>query len=192
MRAYPLTSEELVDDLVSEVDQIAAAVRERFGALSREQLAWHPGPKHWGVGHCLVHIARTNELYRATLADTLRTARSEGRTATGPLVGRWFGRWFTRAMAPGGGIKVRTKDVLRPRYAAVQEGALEMFLAEQVRFRSLVIEARGLDLDSARLVSPVSGLVRLSASDVLRALVAHEWRHLAQAERVLAEEGFPR
>jgi len=192
MRAYPLTSEELVDDLLAQIDEVTAAVRERFGALSHEQLAWRPRPERWGVGHCLVHLARTSELYRGPLAEALRAARSEGKTARGPLKGGLFGRWFTRAMAPGGGLKVKTKDPLRPRYVTIQEGGLEMFFAEQARFRDAVGEARGLDLDAVRIVSPVSSIVRLCAGDALRALVAHEWRHLAQAERVLASEGFPR
>jgi len=190
MRAYPLTSEELVDDLISQVDEITASARTRFGALSRDQLAWHTGRGRWGIGHCLVHLARTNEVYRGPLSEALRAARSEGRTAAGLLKGRWFGRRFTRAMGPGG-MKMWTKESLRPRYATIQAAALETFLAEQVRFRDLLAEARGLDLDATRVVSPVSRVVRLSVGDALRALVAHEWRHLAQAERVLAGEGFP-
>ncbi len=192
MRAYPLTSEELVDDLLAQVDDVTAVVRDRFGALSGDQLAWRPGRERWGVGHCLVHLARTSERYRSTLTEPLRRARSEGMTATAPLRGRWFGRWFTRAMAPGRGLGLRTHETLRPRYATVQAAGLETFFAEQHRFRSLVADARGLDLDAIRVVSPIAKWVRLCGGDALRALVAHEWRHLAQAERVLAEAGFPR
>lgn len=191
MRPYPLTSEELVDDLASELREIIETVQKGFGTLSRDQLAWHAGRGRWGVGHCLVHVARTNELYRGPLSEALRTAKAEGRTARGPLRGRWFGRLFTRAMGPGG-PKVRTKDFLKPRYAVIQAAALETFLAEQIRFEGILADARGLDLDAVRVVSPVSGWIRLGVGDAMRALVAHERRHLAQAERVLAMEGFPR
>lgn len=190
MRPYPMSTDELVDDVIADLDRVNATVRARFGTLSSEQLRWQPSPKRWGVGHCLAHLTRTNELYRETLSGALRA----GGSARGAerLHGRWFGRLFTRSLAPGGGGKVRTPEALRPRQGSVEGPVLETFLAEQHRLRALADEARGMDLDALRIASPVASWVKLTAGDALRAVAAHELRHLAQAERVLEDERFPR
>jgi len=83
-------------------------------------------------------------------------------------------------------------EVIRPREGAVETGALETFLAEQHRLRALVEEARGRDLDGIRMRSPLASWVKLTAGDALRVMVAHELRHLAQAERVADQAAFPR
>ena len=187
MRPYPLASAELVDDVLATWDRVTETVKARFGGLSADALGWQPGPRAWGVGHCLVHLARTNELYRGALTPALRPrAPSED----GPLRGRWFGRLFTRMVGPGG-IKVKSPEILRPRQRIVDASSLETFLAEQHRCRGLFDEGRGLDLDNLRVLSPVASWVKLTAGDAFRVMVAHEERHLAQAVRVASNPDFP-
>ncbi|MDP2956341.1 MAG: DinB family protein [Longimicrobiales bacterium] len=192
MRPYPLRPEELVDDVLSELDAVTERVRVRFGGLSREQLAWQPSPNRWGVGHCLAHLARTNEAYRGALSGALRAGRESGALAAGPLRGRWTGRLFTRMVGPGSGVSMKSPGVFLPIQETVAEAALDAFLAEQHLIRAVAEEGRGLDLDALFVVSPASSVVRLTAGDALRALAAHELRHLSQAEHVMATPGFPR
>jgi hypothetical protein len=187
---YPIAVDTFIDGIQGEVDAISQGVRDHFGALAAEQLAWRPDPERWGIGHCLVHLARINELYRERLTPALRRARARGFTARAPLRGSWVGRWFARAVGPGGRA-VRTPPAFRPRGETVEGSALETFFGEQVRLQTLLDSARGLDLDRVRVTSPATRLIRLHACDVFRVLVEHEKRHVAQAERVLASPGFP-
>jgi hypothetical protein len=66
------------------------------------------------------------------------------------------------------------------------------FLEQQDRILNLLEKATGRPLDEARVPSPAFRLFRLRISDGLRAMVAHQWRHLAQAERVMGHPDFPR
>jgi hypothetical protein len=188
---YPLACDALLDDVGQELDAITDRVRERFGGLNSEQLVWQADEDRWGVGHCLVHLARLNELYRIRLGPALKEARARGREGPRPLRGSWFGRWFTSAVGPEAKRRVQTPPIFRPRQEVVVDAPLESFLAEQIRLRSLVEEARGLDLDRIRVTSPVSPLLRFKVSDAFRILVEHERRHLDQADAVMVTEGFP-
>lgn len=190
MRAYPLTSEELVDDVVATLDRVTDTVRERFASLADRQIDWQPTPRSWGVGQCLAHLARISAVYRPPIQEALRRVGSGGARAGGALRGTWPGRAFTRLNGPGG-MKVRTPSLLRPPREAAGEDPRKAFLAEQGRLRALALEARGVDLDRARLVSPLSSLVRLTVGDALRVLATHELRHLGQAERVRSHPDFP-
>lgn len=192
MRPYPLNGEELLDDVGRELEALTDGVRMRFGGLTSEQLVWQPGPERWGVGQCLVHLVRLNELYRPRMAAALELGRTRGWKAGGPLRGSWFGRWFTAAVGPGGGKRVRTPPLFRPRKELVTQAPVASFIEEQRRLRGLVEEARGLDLDRIRVVSPASSFLRFRVGDAFRILVEHEKRHMLQAEAVVGAEGFPR
>jgi hypothetical protein len=187
---YPIAVDTLVNGIQAEVDAVSQHVRDRFGALTSAQLAWQPGPEQWGIGHCLVHVARINELYRERLAPALASARTRGLVARAPLKGSWMGRWFARAVGPAGRA-VKTPPLFRPRRETVEGAALETFFDEQVRLQSLLDDARGLDLDRVRVTSPATPLLRFHACDAFRILVEHEKRHVAQADRVLASPRFP-
>lgn len=191
LRRYPLRSTELVDDVVAGLDAVSAAVERSFGALSAAQVAWQPSPEAWGVGHCLVHLARSAEVYRKGLERAQREAGAGADPLADPVLrGRWFGRLFTRTVGPGG-LRVKAPSVLRPRPEVVEAGSREAFASEQRRLRDFVLAVRGADLDALMVRSPIASWVRLTVGDALRVVVAHEWRHLAQAERVLAAPGFP-
>jgi len=190
MLAYPLTSEELVDDVLADLDRVTEAVRARFVPLAPAQLAWQPDARSWGVGHCLVHLSAFAALYDPPLTAALARTRARGSAPRGPLRGTWFGRWFTRVNGPRG-MRVRTLPALQPRPEAVADGSKASFLADQERLRDVALQARGLDLDAVRLASPLFSWIRLTVGDALRTLAAHELRHLAQAERVRSDARFP-
>ena len=51
---------------------------------------------------------------------------------------------------------------------------------------------RSRDLSTVVVTSAVAPMAFYSALDAFKILVAHERRHLGQAERVMTSEGFPR
>ncbi|HSM61926.1 MAG TPA: DinB family protein [Longimicrobiales bacterium] len=191
MRPYPLDVDALLDDVAGELDGLTVEVRARFGHLDATRMAWRPGPGRWGVGHCLVHVARINELYRARLEPALEAAPGRGRLARRPLRGSWSGRRFTQFVGPAPKRPVRTLALFEPRDEVAEGSAMEAFLGEQSRLRAVLDAARGLDLDRVRISSPATRLLRFPAGDVLRFLTAHERRHVDQALRVLDAPGFP-
>lgn len=191
MRPYPLTSEELVDDVLAGEASLAVEVRERFRPLSDAQLAWRPAADRWGVADCLVHLTRTNELYRGALHAAVDAGDAISGTPGARLRGRWFGRWFTGAVGPRVRVKVKAPAAIRPGSAPAAEGAVERFLAEQERFQELAWELRGLDLDRLSVRSPVAGWIRFSAGDALRIVVEHDKRHVKQAVTAMESPSFP-
>lgn len=189
MRPYPLSAAALVDDIVTHLNQVEATVEKRFSSLSDEQLAWRPQEKRWGVGHCLVHLARTNELYREALVQAFRNGPKGG--GEDALTGRITGRLFTWLVGPSVPVKVRAPDVIKPRQRTVSTGAVEAFLVEQHRLKGVAEEGASLDLDAVVVRSPIASWMKLTGGDALRVVVAHELRHLKQAEAVLDDGRFP-
>jgi hypothetical protein len=193
----------LLRALREEVREIGARAEERFGALDEAQLAWAPGKRRWGVGQCLEHLLLTNGYYLERLEGAADALGGSVREPGVAVLEGWLGRWLVRCVGPDSRWPLPAPRFLHPRRTAELEAAdrsppggaravVADFLSQQNEILRLLRKAEDLPMDRTRISSPATRLVRLRASDALRMVVAHEWRHLAQAERVLEHPDFPR
>ena len=176
--------------LVAEIRDIAADADRLFGQLSTDQLAWSPGPGRWSVAQCLEHLIRIDRAYWPVFA------RIEAGSYRSPLVCRLFlpGLWgalILKAVEPGTTMKARTSRPLDPASADVGGDVLRRFAAHEKELGAhmeAIDRAGGAD---AVIASPLLNAIGYRVLDALRILVAHQRRHLAQAQRVMAEASFP-
>ena len=68
---------------------------------------------------------------------------------------------------------------------------LDRYSKSNRRLLELLHEADGLDVSRAKMVSPLAKWLKLRIGAAFAILAAHERRHLWQAGRVVAAEGFP-
>jgi hypothetical protein len=194
MDTAPTSAESFIETASREVRKAQDVARGRFGELTPGQLAWSPEPeKKWSVGQCLEHLLKTNHLYLKAMVPAAATLSRNGDPSEIPIRGGAFGRWFTRIVGPGS--RLPAPGTFRVRQAQDPEAltdVVDRFAAQQDRVLQFLDEAAGRPLDDVRIASPASGLIRFRLSDGIRAMIAHVWRHLAQAERVLDHPSFPR
>ena len=200
----PQDSDTFVGALAKEVRAIQDVVRGRFGELTPEQLAWAPEAGKWGVGLCLEHLSKTNHLYLKQMEPAVESLEPVSDPERLVIRGNAFGRWFTRFVGPGSRWKLPAPGTFRPsKEKSGGEGSstppvrtladvVPRFLAQHDRILALLEKAEGRPLDEARISSPASRLIRFRLSDGMRAMIAHDWRHVGQAERVLDHPDFPR
>ena len=196
-------SDTFVGALVKEVRAIQDVVRGRFGELTPEQLAWSPEAGRWGVGLCLEHLLKTNHLYLKQMEPAVEALEPVSDPEKLVIRGNAFGRWFTRFVGPHSRWKLPAPGTFRPsKKKSGEEGSsasptrtlddvVPRFLAQHDRILALLEKAEGRPLDEARISSPATRLIRFRLSDGIRAMVAHDRRHLGQAERVLDHPDFP-
>lgn len=101
----------------------------------------------------------------------------------------WIGRQIIRGAGPSGNVPV-------PKGAAPRSGALppqvvETAFGQAQRFRALVQALDGKAVESARVQSPLSRLIRYSVADALAIISAHSERHLLQIEAIRHHPEFP-
>ena len=174
--------------LRARLDAIDAATRALVGALPAAERLRRPAPERWGVADCYGHLVATGAAYyprvaAALAADPPPTPERAAVLRAAPYRPTWFGRWFVRAAGPGG-RPIRSPRAFVPPPA--QADAPERFLTQQTELRALLAAADGRDLRAVRVRSPVSPLLTLRLGECLAMLVAHEERHVGQAERVRA------
>jgi hypothetical protein len=178
--------------LQAEADAVASTAETLFGSLTAAQLNWKPDVRQWSVGQCLDHLIQSSHLMHRPLDEVIAgTKRSRWLERVPGLAGLW-GRIMVRAVAPQGKRRLRASVRATPSVSAIDPGVVRRFTALQ---RGTVDRMRRLasrDPEHVVITSPILGIVVYSALDACRVIVAHEHRHFAQAQRVMAAPGFPR
>jgi hypothetical protein len=174
--------------LLQEIDDADARAKRLASGLTTAQLNWKPSPQEWSVGQCLDHLCVANDVYLASIA---RSFEGRPRAVVSDISPGWFGRWFIRSYIEPSPV---TKRGRAPRKivpaSAVDASILDRFLATNQTLRDHVRRASQYDVNRIRFKNPFVAGIRFTVGTGFEILVRHQRRHLLQAERIAAREGF--
>jgi hypothetical protein len=186
--------EALPPDLQSLADELSALdadARELAAGLDEARGSWQPdGGRGWSVAQCLDHLAVANAAYLEPIEAALRSARERGRWRRGPVAPGACAALFIRSLEPPVRWRVPNPRSITPAPAPPLPEALSGFLRSQEGVRGALRSAAGLDL-SVRFVNPFVPSLRFRVRAGFSIIAAHGRRHVWQARRVLAADGFP-
>jgi hypothetical protein len=191
MTTTAITAREHLAALERGVDAVSDAVTRLVRPLDDAQLLWRPTPERWGVADCFEHLIAVGAAYHPRVRAAIDAHRRAGRgaSADAPYRPTLFGRWFVRGAGPDAAVRIRARGPFIPPPAAAS--APRRFLAQQPELRTLIADARGADLRAIKIHAPLNRLLTLRLGECLEMLVAHQWRHVKQAQRVAADAAFP-
>jgi len=177
-------------DIVSLEEALNAASEDSrvlAADLTEEEGIRRPAPESWSIAECMDHLAVTNRVYLAAMQSAAARARSKGRLRRGPATPGWFGSWFARQLEPPlkPGRKMPAPQKSRPRQNPSLADAYASFLAEQQRVHGFLQANADLDLTGVRFANPFVPGLRFSLASGLNIILAHERRHLWQAQQIL-------
>lgn len=170
--------------LENQVDAQCERTIQHFQALSEAQLTSAPTEGGWSVADCLWHLNSYSEYYLPAIRKAIQQAGNDRFTTFSPS---WFGAWFTKMMQPGKG---RFKAMTKHRPPAHLSGAEEVarFLQHQEELLDLLRQSDRLNLNTIKVPISIAAWFKLPLGDVFEFLIAHQERHLQQAERVISAQ----
>jgi DinB superfamily len=179
--------------LVDSLDRVDAAVTRLTADLSDAQFNWQPHEgRAWSIGQCLDHLRVSSAVYVPPMAEAAAQARTRGLTRRDPIrPGGWPSKWFVSMMGPQPRVKLKAPGRIVPGATFTRREAVAAFLATQARVREFVQQTADLDLNAVRFANPFITGIRFTVATGLLVIEAHNRRHLWQAERVAAADGFP-
>ncbi len=177
--------------LIADVHAMADEAERRFGHLSPAQLNWKPSPSAWSVAQCLRHLISINVEYFPALDQIARGEYEPSLWARLPFLPALFGRLVLGAVQPDQTRRARTRPKFDPAASTEPADVVAEFRAHQEALAARMAGTGGADLDRVVITSPIASVVTYTLRDACRIIVAHERRHLAQAERVTATPEFP-
>lgn len=160
---------------------------------SAEQFYWSPDGKRWSVGQCLNHLCQTANPLLPKMDEAIQRAKSAGKTGTPPFRLKLRDRLFIRSLSPDSAMKLPAPKMYKPVVTSSNDPqkVVREFITLQDHLLEKLEAADGLNFRAIMIPSPVSSLLRLSLGGWFLATIAHQKRHLGQAQRIRNQDGFP-
>ncbi|GAB3884247.1 DinB family protein [Spirosoma agri] len=184
-----VTSTTLLTQLQNDVLDIQRIVEQEFSPLSNTQLLESAMPTQWSIAQCLDHLNSYGLYYLPLMERAIQTAEATNLAAKTVFTSSWLGNYFATSMRPdaNGRIRLKSKAVKNhtPADQLNAQNVLNEFLRQQAQLETLLDRAKAVDLAGSRIPISIARWIKLSLGDTFRFLIAHEQRHVLQAQRVL-------
>jgi hypothetical protein len=152
--------------------------------LSPVELTRRPEPARWSIAECLVQLNTTAALVQRLMTKGVEHGRKEKILGKEPFELGPKGRLLIWIATPPPKFRMSApKAVAPPVKIADPAGVLPEFLRAQDGWERLLREAEGLDMSRIK-VGPLFSVFRCRLSAAFPWMMAHQRRHLLQAENV--------
>jgi hypothetical protein len=183
---------EPISGLIAGASVITDEVRRDFGSLSVQQLNWKPSSDRWSIAQCIDHLETTNKAYFPIFEKIVNGGKKNTFWESLPWFPVFWGKMLIKSVSPEGARKLKAPTIFQPGTSNIDQAILRRFIDQQNQVIGYMKATEGMNLEKIIISSPVSNIITYSLIDAYRIIVAHEKRHLLQAERVSKLEDFPR
>ena len=177
----------MLEEVESEIDDATKRAWELVKSTEPRLFTVRPNPSSWSAAECLAHLSISTELFLPVIAESIEEGRKRNLTAkrkpSMDLLGRVL-RWF---LEPPIRKRVTTSAPFVPKAVRAKADAFGEFSSLQSKLVDLLHQAGGLDLGKLKIVSPFDKRVRYNLYSAFLIIVAHQRRHLWQAEKAVAD-----
>lgn len=170
--------------------QLADRALRAFSSCDRKSLNWRAAKDTWSIGECLDHIRKTNNAYRPGLEALLQSDHAPAFWEKHSPFTDAIGNNMVVQLGPVVTRKYKAPRLFLPSKSPLSADTVRETAEHLILFDGLFheLEAKGA-LDKV-VRSPVSPLITLRTGVLLRSLIGHSARHLAQAEKITSDERF--
>jgi hypothetical protein len=182
-------------DLQEVIDALATVEHDAeriVTPLDDEQFNWSPARGSWSIAQCLDHLNAANGRYFGAVTEAVARAQASRLRRREPIQPSLVGRWFIAALEPPVGLKMRAPRYIRPARRRHKAEVWPEFVRQHTHMRASIAGWGHVDLNRAVFPNPLGRYGRVRAGTALRIIAAHDRRHVWQASRVRATDGFPR
>jgi hypothetical protein len=174
----------LIDDLLISTERSTEKVL-KLRQLASDELNYKESPQKWSILECIEHLNLYGDFYLPELERRMLNAQPN--TGASVFSSGWIGNYFANLMRVKNGkiTKMQTPRDKNPINSSLTTMTLDRFLKQQERLKTLLEQARRLDLTRTRVSISLTPLIKLRLGDTFRFFVYHIERHVAQAENVL-------
>lgn len=177
--------------LREQIQQARRQAEEIATGLSLEQLNSRPDPAKWSIAECFAHLNVTAEIIQPLVAAAVAEGKSSQLHGKGPYSPGFLGRLLVWIAEPPPKFSMRAPRKVAPRIElGTGDEVIAKFLQLNDQWMRLVEDMDGLNLKKIKVAPLFPRMPRLRLSDPIPWMLAHQRRHLWQAERVRQKLGI--
>jgi len=172
-------------DLAEQVADIRRQARDLIQGLTPEQLSRRPDPSSWSIAECLAHLNITAAMVQPKLAAVIERGRREKITGQGAFSPGPLGHLLIWIAEPPPKIRLRAPKYIVPKVAHGDPAEIVAdFMKAQDEWEELIAGCEGLDQKRLKVRSLFPRMPTLPLAAPIPWMMAHQRRHLLQAESV--------
>jgi hypothetical protein len=175
----------LLSELLDRTDLINSSTRVFF-RLSDEQLNNRQAPGKWSIAEIFEHLNITHQIYINFILAKITKAADVNSLS---YKSGWIGDWVYERIMPrsdGSVFKMKAPKTLQPAYGALDpKEVLNRFLQQQDTLHDIIRHSSTKDIQGIKIPFAFTKTLKLRLGDNLRFLIAHNERHLLQAQRIM-------
>lgn len=173
----------LLNDLSRLTDACTLAVT-KFKTLDAKQLNAKPNADSWSILECIEHLNLYGDYYLPEIQKQILAqsgSKTPGKFRSGVL-----GGYFAKIMQVNNGKmkKMKSPKDKDPRNSSLTITTIDRFLKQQELLKSLLEQAKNVDLTKTKTAISLSKMIKLRLGDTFRFFIYHIERHVAQANRI--------
>jgi hypothetical protein len=173
--------EQLQKQLQSDLQLIMNQVETEFLPLSTTALNWKPQPDAWSIAECVEHLNLYARFYVPAIAQAICNAPTHARHE---FRSGWLGEQFVKTVSPANVKRQKTFRRMTPAQSQLSLDVLQEFLQHQAELLQSLTQAQTVDWNKTRVPVEFWSWLKMNLGDAFRFVIAHEQRHLQQAQRV--------
>lgn len=182
--------DERINSIIGDLKKTAADASETFGALNEEQLNWKPGEKSWSIAQCLDHLILTNEQFYPEFEKLASGSRRNTFWQNNSPFTGFFGRFLIKAVSEDSKkAKAPSRSIVPP--SDLPADIVDKFAGNIEDVCGKVAAVASADRQKVVVTSPFLSVMTYKLDDAYTVLIEHTKRHIRQAKRVMAADGFP-
>lgn len=176
-----MSSELLIQKLLEDTRQILNEA-EGLKSVDSSKLVWRLDKSSWSMLECIEHLNRYGNFYLPQIRNKLQDSTS---TPEGEFNSGLLGRYFATSMLPKAKLnRMKTMKNMNPLNADLDKRVIDIFIDQQISLLELLNQSRNVSLNSVRIKTSISSLIRLKLGDTFQFLVNHNKRHFNQIARI--------
>lgn len=173
----------LIDDLLNRTENATIAAR-KFKELPIDQLQLKQNAETWSMLECIEHLNLYGDYYLVEIEKQIlsQNGKSKSTLFKSGLIGNYFANLML--VKNGKMTKMKSPKDKNPIHSKLTTTTIDRFLKQQERLKSLLTQARNIDLTKTKTAISLTKLIKLRLGDTFRFFIYHIERHILQAEKI--------
>jgi len=184
-----MKANDFLDQRRDETNVIIDTVAKEFGGIDQTLFCVKPSHDKWSIAECFQHLNLTLNIYMAQMVELVKKVEKYPRR--NEIFNLSFvGKMAVKSMTPKPDnsltIKMKTFGKLEPQQSNGEKTEiLDEFNAHQQNTLEVIKGLRYMSLTKPKITTAIGPLLKMRIGDALHFMVAHNQRHIVQAQNVL-------
>lgn len=183
-----MTTADFLLNREKETLEMILITNEEFNPLSTELFNTKPAANRWSIGECFEHLNLALNIYIPQM-ETIIKNKKKYMGQNEQFSYSLLGKMAVKAMLPKANkcipYKMKTFRKLKPlKSEANKRRILGKFLSYQKLTLDIIHELQEVNLEIPKIITAAGPLLKMRIGDALHFMVAHNQRHIVQAQHV--------